>query len=97
MTNQSLPNGPASIEIFTGANCGYCERAKALLTSKHLPYTEFDIASHDNRSEMLQRLPRAKTIPQIFIDGSHIGGCDDLVLLASRGGLDGLTQAGARP
>ncbi len=96
MTNQSLPNQRVSIELFTGPHCGYCERAKALLKSKALQYTEFDITSNENREEMQRRVPRARSIPQIFIAGNHIGGCDDLMLLDSRGELDGLIQAGAQ-
>jgi len=77
------------IEVFSGANCGYCERAKALLDGKGLAYADLDISAHaGNRAELLRRLPRVKSIPQIFIAGEHIGGCEDLQLLDDSGRLD---------
>lgn len=81
-----MPN----IEIYTKPYCPYCERAKALLDSKGAEYKEI-VASNDPalRKEMNERSGRA-TYPQIFIDGLHVGGCDDLVSLDSRGGLDPL-------
>jgi glutaredoxin 3 len=81
------------IEVFAGPQCGYCARAKALLTAKQLAYTEMDITVAENRAELLKRLPRSRTIPQIFIDGEHIGGCEDLELLDKKGYLDSLTSA----
>lgn len=86
----------AKIEIFTSAQCGYCSRAKALLTSRNLRYTEMDIADAINRSELQRRLPRAKAIPQIFINDDHIGGFEDLEILAHKGDLDTLTTSGER-
>ena len=68
------------VEIYTGPRCGYCDAAKALLRQIGLDYTERDISDPAVRDEMMQRLPRARTIPQIFIDGEHIGGYDDLKL-----------------
>lgn len=76
------------IEIYTGPNCGYCQRAKALLNRKKLPYREFDISVPDHHLELLRRIPRARTIPQIFIGERHLGGCEDLELLESSGELD---------
>ncbi|WP_300303972.1 glutaredoxin domain-containing protein [Ferrovibrio sp.] len=78
------------IEIYTGPHCGYCERAKALLKGRALPYRELDISVPSIRQEMFKRLPRAKTIPQIFIDGAHVGGCEDLEHFMKSGGLDNL-------
>lgn len=75
------------IEVFSGPNCGYCARAKSLLGARGLVYTDLDISLEANRSELLRRLPRSKTIPQIFIDGEHIGGCEDLEILDHRGDL----------
>jgi glutaredoxin 3 len=80
------------VEIYTGPYCSYCHRAKDLLTRKGLKYNEFDISSPLNREEMMRRLPRARTIPQIFIDGEHIGGCEDLELLHSLGELDRIVR-----
>jgi glutaredoxin 3 len=73
------------IEIFTGPNCSYCLRAKVLLERRGLTYDEFDIAQPAHREALLQRLPGARSIPQVFIDGNHAGGCEDLELMASRG------------
>ncbi|MDV6331795.1 glutaredoxin 3 [Asticcacaulis sp. 201] len=83
----------AKIDIYTKPYCPYCERAKALLETKGVEYNEI-IASHDPvlRTEMNERSGRY-TYPQIFIDDRHIGGCDDLMALDSRGGLDPLLAA----
>ncbi len=79
------------IEVFSGPDCGYCARAKALLDGKGLAYANLDITAHaGNRAELLRRLPRVKSIPQIFIAGEHIGGCEDLQLLDESGRLDKL-------
>ena len=76
------------IEIYSGDYCPYCKRAKALLDNKGFDYTEYDITSDDKLlDEMLERTGGAKSIPQIFIDGEHIGGCDDLHALDAKGGL----------
>lgn len=68
------------IEIFTGPECGYCEAAKALLKRKALAYTERDVSQPEVLAEFQERLPRVRSIPQIFIDGEHIGGYEDLEL-----------------
>ena len=83
----------AKIEIYTKPYCPYCERAAALLTQKGAEYQEI-VASSDPklRDEMNERSGRF-TYPQIFIDGKHIGGCDDLLALDRRGGLDPLLTA----
>ena len=77
------------IEVFSSPDCGYCKRAKALLERRGLAYRELDIAtSSANMDEFRRRLPRAKAIPQIFIDGRHIGGYEDLCHLEETGRLD---------
>ena len=83
----------AKIEIYTKPYCPYCERAKALLEQKGAEYTEI-VASNDPalRAEMNERSGRF-TYPQIFIDDLHVGGCDDLMALNQRGGLDPLLAA----
>lgn len=83
----------AKIEIYTKPYCPYCERAMALLTRKGAEYREI-VASSDPalRNEMNERSGRF-TYPQIFIDDRHIGGCDDLMALDRRGGLDPLLAA----
>ncbi|XBS69937.1 glutaredoxin 3 [Acerihabitans sp. KWT182] len=82
----------ANIEIYTKATCPYCHRAKALLTRKHVVFQEIPIdGDADKREEMIKRSGRS-TVPQIFIDGQHVGGCDDLHALDARGGLDPLLK-----
>ena len=68
------------IEIFTGPDCTYCESAKALLKRHNLAYTERDVSQPEVLAEFQQRLPRVRSIPQIFIDGDHIGSYEDLAL-----------------
>ena len=82
----------ANIEIYTKATCPYCHRAKALFTRKHVVFQEIPIdGDADKREEMIKRSGRT-TVPQIFIDGQHVGGCDDLHALDARGGLDPLLK-----
>ena len=70
----------SKIEIFAGPNCSYCRAAKDLLAQKGLAFTERDISDPQVLQEFRARLPRQKSIPQIFIDGHHIGGYEDLRL-----------------
>jgi glutaredoxin 3 len=80
----------AEIIIYTRQLCSYCAAAKQLLTSRNASYVEHDATFNpDLRSEMVARSGR-NTFPQIFIDGAHIGGFDDLNALDRRGGLDPL-------
>jgi glutaredoxin 3 len=79
------------VEIYTKMFCGYCYRAKRLLDSKGVEYTEHDITlGGPKRAEMLERKPDARTVPQIFIDGRAVGGSDDLAQLDREGKLDSL-------
>jgi glutaredoxin 3 len=79
----------AKIEIYTKAFCGYCARAKALLREKGATFEEYDITMGGPlRKEMIERSSGGSTVPQVFIDGQHIGGSDDLCALDARGGLD---------
>ena len=81
----------ARIELYTKFMCPYCARAKALLDSKGVSYEDTDISSGGSkREEMLQRSHGRHTVPQIFIDGRHIGGSDDLAALDREGKLDPL-------
>lgn len=83
----------ARIEIFSGPKCGYCARAKAILDGKGLAYDDYDISGDaGQREELLRRLPRVRSIPQIFIAGEHIGGYEDLCRLAESGRLDELVD-----
>jgi glutaredoxin 3 len=79
----------AKIEIYTTPICGYCARAKGLLKSKGVAYDEIDVMGNGaKREEMMKRAHGRHTVPQIFIDGKHVGGCDDLYELESAGKLD---------
>ncbi|MCI4590143.1 glutaredoxin 3 [Sphingobium sp. BYY-5] len=81
----------AKVEIYTKAWCGYCARAKALLESKGIAFEEYDITmGGPKRDEMLDRAHGGTTVPQIFIDGSHVGGSDDLSALNRDGKLDAM-------
>lgn len=80
----------AKIEIYTTPFCGYCARAKGLLDKKGAAYEEMDVMMDDKkRSEMRER-SRRTTVPQIFINGEHVGGSDELAALESAGKLDPL-------
>lgn len=77
------------VEIYTTPLCGFCHRAKALLQQKEVNFTEIDLFEMPGkRSEMMQRANGGRTVPQIFIGGQHIGGCDDLYALDRAGRLD---------
>jgi glutaredoxin 3 len=79
------------IEVFTKVFCPYCSRAKALLDSKGADYQEIDLTmDRAGFDAMVARAGGSRTVPQIFIDGKHIGGSDDLAALDARGGLDPL-------
>jgi len=84
----------ARVEIYTKFLCSYCFRAKRLLDDKGAAYEEHDITmGGERRAEMIQRANGRTTVPQIFIDGRHIGGSDDLVALDRDGKLDPLLGA----
>ena len=87
----------ARVEIYTKFMCPYCARAKQLLQSKGVDYEEIEISmDRDKREEMIQRADGRTTVPQIFIDGRHVGGSDDLAELERSGQLDSILQgAGA--
>lgn len=84
----------AQIEIYTSPLCGFCHAAKRLLDQKGAGYTEYDVVTEPAmRHEMLGRAHGRHTVPQIFIDGTHVGGCDDLFALERSGKLDPLLAA----
>jgi glutaredoxin 3 len=84
------------IEIYTSMFCGYCHRAKRLLSAKGVDFTEVDVmADSARRREMIERAGGRSTVPQIFINGRHVGGCDDLYALDRAGKLDPLLAAEA--
>jgi glutaredoxin 3 len=85
------------VEIYINEGCPFCRSAKALLLSKGLTLEEIPIAlglvgadNDDRFEEMVERSGGRRTVPQIFINGRHIGGCDDLHALDARGELDPL-------
>ena len=82
-----------NIEIYTWSSCPFCIRAKALLDKKQVNYQEYPIDGDDiEREKMASRANGRNSLPQIFIDEEHIGGCDDLYGLEAQGKLDPLLQ-----
>lgn len=76
------------VEIYTTPSCGYCHAAKRLLTQKGVAYAEFDVSRDPAlRAAMVQRASGRRTVPQIFIGDTHVGGCDDLFALDGAGRL----------
>ncbi|ABC21542.1 glutaredoxin 3 [Rhodospirillum rubrum] len=85
-----------AVEIFTTPSCPYCRRAKALLGDKGVAYREIDVSGDPRlREEMTRRAGGRSTVPQIFIDGRALGGCDDIHALDRLGKLDGLLSGSA--
>lgn len=80
----------AKIEIYTTPFCGYCARAKSLLDDKGAAYEEMDVMMDDKKRNEMRERSRRTTVPQIFINGQHIGGSDELAALESAGKLDTL-------
>jgi len=81
----------AKVEIYTKAFCPYCTRAKHLLADKGVDFEEYDITmGGPKRAEMLTRANGSSTVPQIFIDDTHVGGSDDLASLERAGRLDAM-------
>ncbi len=84
----------AEIVVYTKPGCPYCSSAMALLNKKGAAFTEI-VASNDpeKKAEMVEKSGGRATFPQIFINGEHIGGCDDIQALERKGGLDPLLAA----
>lgn len=83
----------ANIEIYTTTVCPYCVRAKDLLKRKGASFTEISAEDDDVRAAMITRADGKRSVPQIFINGQHIGGSDDLYALDRAGKLDPLLAA----
>jgi len=82
------------VELYSKMTCPYCYRAKALLTAKGIEPIEIAVDfGGEKKQEMIQRAGGRTTVPQIFIDGKHVGGCDDLFELERAGKLDALLAA----
>ncbi len=79
------------IDIYTTPLCGYCHAAKRLLSTKGASFSEIDVSRDPaKRAEMMQRAPGSRTVPQIFIGESHVGGFDEMNALDRAGRLDPL-------
>ena len=79
----------AKVEMYTTGWCPYCARARTLLEKKGVTYAEISLDEEPGRrAEMIERAHGARSVPQIFIDGEHIGGCDEMVALDHAGKLD---------
>ena len=79
----------AKVEIYTWSTCPFCLRAKSLLNKKGVNFTEYSIdGDEDARAKMAQRANGRRSVPQIFINDNHIGGCDDIHGLDRQGKLD---------
>ncbi len=85
----------ADVKIYTTPWCGYCRRAKALLDRKSVSYQEIDVDNDLEKRRWLVEATGQSTVPQIFINGASVGGCDDLHELDRRGGLDRLLSVDA--
>lgn len=84
----------APVEIYTSPLCGFCHAAKRLLTQKGVSFAEIDVMADPARKpEMIERAGGRRTVPQIFIGATHVGGCDDLFDMERAGKLDGLLAA----
>ena len=84
-------SGISSVEIYTWKLCPFCLRAKALLNKKGVSFTEYSIdGDNDARTKMSERAGGLRTVPQIFINGKSIGGCDELYELESNNELNEL-------
>ena len=80
-----------NITVYMGPMCSYCDAAKRLLNKKNIPFKEINIVLEEGKmEEMLKKSNGMKTIPQIFIENSHIGGYDELRALENKGELDKL-------
>jgi glutaredoxin 3 len=82
------------IIVYSKSYCPYCQAAKTLLTKKGAAFTEIDLTTDpEGQRAMAKKAGGRSTVPQIFIGGQHVGGCDDLHALDARGGLDPLLKA----
>lgn len=83
----------ANVEIYTWSRCPFCIRAKALLEQKGVNFTEYCIDGDEvARAKMAQRAKGRRSLPQIFINNKHIGGCDDMYDLEAQGKLNPMLQ-----
>ncbi|MEP2919612.1 glutaredoxin 3 [Sulfitobacter sp.] len=79
------------VELYTSPLCGFCHSAKRLLKQKGVKFSEVNVLAQPGRkAEMIKRANGGRTVPQIFIGDTHVGGCDDLYALEKAGRLDAL-------
>ncbi|HVT63147.1 MAG TPA: glutaredoxin 3 [Legionellaceae bacterium] len=83
-----------NITMYSTATCPYCERARQLLHAKKVSFTEIRVDDHPEKRAEMQMKSQRHTVPQIFINEYHVGGCDDLYALDAEGRLDELLQQG---
>ena len=81
------------VRVYSGANCPYCDKAKALLRKKDVQFEEIDVEADPQAMMKVIKETGRRTIPQIFIGDTHVGGCDELYALESAGKLDPLLAA----
>ena len=86
-----------TIEIYTTPTCPFCRAAKDLLRAKSVSFEEIVVIDPDKRAAMSSRADGRTSVPQIFINGMHIGGCDDLYMLEETGKLNTLLAGDAEP
>jgi glutaredoxin 3 len=85
----------AAITLYTKTYCPYSKQVKALLSRKGLEYEDIDVTEDEVRlAEMVERSGGSATVPQVFIHGRHVGGCEELMSLEEEGGLDELMSEG---
>ena len=83
----------SAVEVYTTTYCPYCVRAKTLLEHKNVEFTEINVDQAPQlRAQMRERANGGNSVPQIFINEQHIGGCDDIMLLERQGKLDALLE-----
>ena len=88
------PASAVKVQVFSSPQCSYCEAAKTLLEVEGVDFESFDIASDKHHKEdLLSRLPTVRSLPQLFVNGDHIGGYEDLKLLIEQGKFQALLQA----
>jgi glutaredoxin 3 len=83
----------SKVQIYSTGWCPYCSATRELLDERGIGYEEIDATAPDIRADMIQRAHGRRTVPQIFIEGRHIGGYRELTSLADDGGLDRLRDA----
>lgn len=75
-----------NVELFSGPQCSHCERAKTILKTNNIDFTEYDIAADiSNQEDLFSRVPNIRALPQLFVDSVHIGSVEDLEICIEQG------------